>query len=193
MYSVDQSEQLIIFIGSLGVGFLLGIVYDVFRAIRLSFTKSKVAVVVSDVLYFTLFALATFIYALAANKGEVRSYIIIGELSGAAFYYFSFGLAVIKLTDRFVTAFNRFKAFLFKVISAPFRLIRKVFGKLYRKIWAFLKKSEKKSEKIQKNLLPKARLYVYNLLGIFGVGKTHFRKGGGDFGKEKNEQKQKDL
>ncbi len=193
MYSVDQSEQLIIFLASLGVGFLLGVVYDVFRALRLCFTKSKPTVVIFDILYFFLFALATFIFVLAANKGEVRSYIIIGELLGAAFYYFSFGLAVIKITDRFVAFSKRFFTTLFKVLSAPFRFAYKLIGKLFRKTEVIFKKSEKKSQKIRKKLLPKLHLYVYNLLSILGVGKAHIRKGGSNFGNEKKEKKQSDL
>ena len=48
MYNVDQSEQTLIFIASLGVGFLLGILYDALRAVRLSFTKGKIAVIIFD-------------------------------------------------------------------------------------------------------------------------------------------------
>ena len=43
MYNVYQSEQMLIFLASLGVGFLLGVLYDLFRALRLSFTKGKIA------------------------------------------------------------------------------------------------------------------------------------------------------
>ena len=189
MYSVDQSEQLIIFIGALGTGFLLGIVYDIFRALRLSFTKNKVSVVISDILYFTVFALATYIYVLAANKGELRSYIIIGELIGGAFYYFSFGLAVIRLTDKFVSFLQKLKNLLYRVVTAPFRLVSKLFKRLFGKLWVFFKKSEKKSEKIRKKLLPKIRLYVYNLLSVSIVGKSHIRKGGGNFDEKENQQK----
>ena len=67
MYSVPQSEQLTIFISSLGLGFLLGILYDVLRALRLSLTKSKGAIVFFDILYFILFGFCTFIFILALN------------------------------------------------------------------------------------------------------------------------------
>ena len=61
MYSVEQSEQTLIFVASLGVGFLLGILYDIFRALRLSFTKGKAAIVIFDLLYFFAVAFLSFL------------------------------------------------------------------------------------------------------------------------------------
>jgi spore cortex biosynthesis protein YabQ len=169
------------------MGFLLGVLYDILRAMRLSFTKSKIALVFFDILYFVLFGVITFLFILTLNKGEVRSYIIVGELIGAVFYYISFGIAVIKFTDKAILALKRFYALLFKVISAPFKLLKRIFLKSTQPILSFFKKTEKKSSKIRKKLLPKLRLYVYNLFGILFPDKLYFKKGGGVFGKNKEE------
>ena len=96
MYNVSQNEQVLIFIASLGVGFILGVLYDFLRALKLSFTKGKIAVIIFDLLYFFMVAFWSYIFILAANKGEIRSYIIRGELLGAIFYYFSLGIALMK-------------------------------------------------------------------------------------------------
>ena len=188
MYNVYQSEQMLIFLASLGVGFLLGILYDFLRTIRLSFTKGRISVIIFDLLYFFMVAFLSYIFILAANKGEVRSYIIIGELLGAVFYYFSLGFALMKLTDKFVLLLKRFYSFVFKIISFPFRLIKSTFLKLYEKLKSFFQKSEKKSQKIQKKVLPKARVYVYNLFGILCAGSQKSRKGGKADGKGKKEK-----
>ncbi|MBQ8182884.1 MAG: spore cortex biosynthesis protein YabQ [Clostridia bacterium] len=189
MYSVPQNEQLSILVSSLGLGFLLGILYDVLRALRLSVTNSKIALVVSDIIYFILFGLITFIFILALNKGEIRFYIIIGELIGAVFYYISLGIAVIKITDKMIALLKRFYSFIFKVISAPFRLIKKCFSKLLCRLRKFFLKTEKKSSKIRKKLLPKLRLYVYNLFGILLAGKINLKKGGRNIGENYEEEK----
>lgn len=177
MYSFEQSEQLKFFLLSLGVGFTLGVLYDILRAVRLSFTRAKAAVVVFDILYFLLFGLATFLFILAINKGEIRFYLIFGEIIGAAFYYFSFGTAAIKLTDIFVKAFRRFFGTVFKILFAPFRLLFGLFKKLFLKISSFFKKTRKKSEKNRKKLLPKLKLYVYNLYGMFKKRKVSLNGG----------------
>ncbi len=189
MYNVYQSEQMLIFLASLGVGFLLGILYDFLRAVRLSFTRGKIAVIIFDLLYFFMVAFVSYIFILASNKGEVRSYIIIGELLGAVFYYFSLGFALMKLTDKFVSILKSFYLLVFKIISFPFRLMKSTFLKLYAKLKSFFRKSEKKSQKIQKKVLPKWRVYVYNLFGILCAGSQKSRKGGkalGDGEKEKS-------
>ena len=178
MYNVYQSEQFLIFLASLGVGFLLGILYDFLRAVRLSFAKGKFVVVFFDLLYFFIVAFASYIFILAANKGEVRSYIIIGELIGAVFYYFSLGLALMKLTDRLVLLLKRLYSFVFKIISFPFRFIKSTFLRVLSEFKTFFEKSEKKTKKIQKKVLPKWRVYVYNLFGILCAGSQISRKGG---------------
>ena len=188
MYNVEQSEQALIFIASLGVGFILGVLYDALRAIRLSFTKGKIPVIIFDLIYFFIVAFVSYIFILASNKGEVRSYIIIGELLGAVFYYFSLGVAVIKLTDRFVNLLKQTYKFVFNIISFPFRLLKRLSHKVFGKLFNFLKKSKKKSQKIQKKVLPKWRVYVYNLFGILCAGSQKARKGGKADGKGKKEE-----
>jgi len=178
MYTVHPNEQMLIFLASLGVGFLFGVLYDFFRALRMSVFKGKWVVVVFDLFYFFIVAFFSYIFILAANKGEVRSYIIIGELLGAVFYYFSFGIVVMKLTNRLVSLLKRFYSFVFKIISFPFRLVKRFFKSIFSKLHIISKKNKKNLQKISKKVLPKGRMYVYNLLGILCVGSDESRKGG---------------
>lgn len=191
MYSVAHSQQLSIFIGALGLGFLLGILYDVLRAIRLTFTSSKVFNIFFDLLYFFIFGISTFMFILALNKGEVRLYIIAGEIIGAAFYYISFGIAAIKITNRFSKTVKRLFHFVIKIIFSPFRFIYRIFSRLSEKITKHLKKTKKNSEKISKKHLQKLRIYVYNLSGIILAHVKHSKKGGDGF--DSNKTKEKDT
>lgn len=187
MYTVAQSEQLSIFFAALGFGFLLGILYDITRAIRLTFTKSKWAIVAFDILYFVLFAFLTVLFIIAMNKGEVRFYIIAGQVIGWLFYYFSFGIAVIKFTDYLVTAIKRIFAFLYRVLTAPLSLVLKCLNHIFNKMCFLFKKTEKKSSNLRKKHLPKLRLYVYNLFGIISVRRNHKKKGGKHLDKKEKE------
>ncbi|MBQ6935070.1 MAG: spore cortex biosynthesis protein YabQ [Clostridia bacterium] len=185
MYSFEQSEQLKLFLLSLGAGFALGIVYDILRTIRLTFTKSKKVIFVFDIIYFIFFGLGTFIFFLATNKGEFRSYMILGEIVGWIFYYLSLGLAAKSFTETFVETIHAIFKFIFKIISAPFLLIfkgvlkiKEFFSEIYRKV----------SKKMQKNCkkdLQKLRLYVYNLLGILRGNELSKKKGGYNNGEQK--------
>ena len=92
---------------------------------------------------------------------------IFGEILGFIFYYVSFGIAAKSFTDAFVKAIHTTFSFLLKIILAPFKAIFKLFLKTKCKFSLFFKKLSKKNEKNRKKHLPKLRLYVYNLLGIF--------------------------
>jgi spore cortex biosynthesis protein YabQ len=177
MYTVPHARQLTIFICALGVGFLLGIIYDLCRCIRLSISESKGLVVFFDLLYFFIVSLVSFLYTLAMNKGEVRFYILLGEFIGLAFYYISFGIAVIKFTDKFTGVLKSVYNVVFRVVSAPFRAMKRVFLSLSEKSKKFFTKSRKKSEKIRKKHLPKVYMYVYNLLGILLANKRSSKDG----------------
>ena len=121
MYSFEQSEQLKLFLLSLGAGFVLGILYDILRTIRLTFTKSKKVIFIFDILYFVLFGFDTFIFFLATNKGEFRSYMVFGEVLGWIFYYLSFGLAAKSFTDAFVNAIQDYFCAIFTDFQGVFK------------------------------------------------------------------------
>lgn len=185
MYTVAQSEQLKIFAAALGAGFLLGAVYDFFRVLRLSLSRGKVCTVIFDILYFLIFGCGTYTFALAANKGEIRWYIIFGELAGAAVWYLSFAPFSHKLTNIFVNALRQ----LYSHILAPFRALKRSVISLLPKLDKKRKKTVKKSEKIRKKLLPKLQIYVYNLICIL-IGKSTFsEKGGSEVGKQKEKER----
>jgi spore cortex biosynthesis protein YabQ len=190
MYSFQQSEQLKFFLLSLGVGFALGIAYDILRTIRLTISKSKTLIFIFDVLYFLIFGFATFIFFLAINKGELRGYMLFGEVLGWVFYYVSFGLAAKTFTDKFVKIFHAIFKFVFKVVSAPFRLIFKVILTFKNKFLTFSQKVVKKTKKNSKKHLQKQRLYVYNLLGIFKKQQNVKKKGGANNEQQKKSEKE---
>ena len=185
MYSVPQNQQLIIFLASIGLGFLLGIFYDILRTIRLTISKSNVGIIVFDVIYFIIFGFASFLFILAMNKGEVRIYIPVGEVIGWFFYYFSFGLAAIKITDLLVKVIRGFFALIFKIIKLPFCLIYKGLYLLFKALCRLFKKIGNFFKKLLKKLLPKAYMYVYNLFGMVSVRRNNSKKGGRGFGKHK--------
>ncbi len=193
MYSVPQGRQLTIFICAIGAGFLLGILYDVMRTLRLSFTKSKAALILFDTVYFLLCGIISFLFILATNKGEVRFYILGGEIIGWLFYYFSFGIVAVRVTDIIVKLLDKTKSILIRVIIAPLRLIYGFFNRINKKLHVFFEKSKKKSRKIRKKHLQKLRLYVYNLFGIVSTREINFQKGGKVLGKRKNKKEKETI
>ena len=161
IYIQGMAEQTEIFFYSLGFGFLLGILYDIFRLVRLIVSRSKGVILFMDLLYFAVCSLLVFCFILAADSGKVRLYTVAGEVIGWLIYYFSFGTVAIRFSNAVVSFFKR-------VNYAVSRRIKSVFGKIFRKFRKTgenCKKIIRKSDKKAKFNLQKYRHIVYNLYG----------------------------
>lgn len=118
------AEQTRIFLLSCGTGFLLGFLYDIFRFFRLLFSVKKGAVFIFDISFSLLATFMSFIFILTANKGEVRWYIIAGEIIGMAVYYFALGEVSLKFFKRVISSVKKINSVILKAFKLPFKKIR---------------------------------------------------------------------
>ena len=80
MYMLTIADQTRLFLLALGLGFLLGIVYDLFRVVRMAFTMRRVGVFDTRCAFFPhLVPPPPFFFCLPFNQGEIRGFIIAGE------------------------------------------------------------------------------------------------------------------
>lgn len=173
-YIQGIAAQTEIFLYAFGFGFMLGILYDVFRTLRMIISGSKGFVLFMDLLYFAVCTFLTFCFVLAVDSGRIRIYVAAGEILGWFVYYFSFGAIAIRAGNAVVSFFKR-------VFSAAVKPVKRVSGKILRKIGKIkniCKKNTRKFDKKQKFILQKYRGIVYNLLGY--TEKHNFEKKGND-------------
>ncbi len=152
MWEINLKNQIFTFLLSLVLGMIVCLVYDLSCfAVR---HKSKPFKTASDIVYFVFLAFVNFCFFLIASNGEMRLYLLVGELIGFIFCKKTlsvvFGLLLItldKLIKSIKSILNRF-----------------VFGPAYN----FLEKSAKitlktgkKSLKIIKKGLKKHKDIVY--------------------------------
>lgn len=145
-YIQGLSAQTEIFLLSLGFGFLLGILYDIFRTLRLVISRSAGFTVFMDVFYFIMCAFLVFCFNLVADEGKIRLYVLFGDLLGWLIYYFSFGEISLKISNRIIFLCRRMK----RAISKPFlRLGYRIKRKTEKNVVFFgnlIKKFNKKSK-----------------------------------------------
>lgn len=159
VYIQGLAEQTRIFLYALGFGFLLGILYDIFRTLRLIISRSRGFVFFMDILYFAVCSFLTFCFIMIVDSGRVRIYVAIGEILGWLIYYFSFGAIAMKTTNAVVVFVKRFFSALFKPVKRIFHMIFRKMGKFSE----FSKKIIRKSDKKTKFSLQKYKSIVYNL------------------------------
>lgn len=153
IYSLSIAEQTKGFLLSLGFGFLMGILYDLFRIIRICISKSKTIVLVFDLLYFVCLAFCSYIFFLVVNEGDIRAFLIVGEGIGFAIYYFSLGVVVFTASEKIVNTTKKVILKLFKIILSPFCWI-------FKKLKTFLEKISKKWHKKGKKIKNKSKFHL---------------------------------
>jgi hypothetical protein len=129
----------------------------------------------------------SFLLLLSVTDGQIRFYVILGELIGFFVYYFSLGVFIVKICEKITAVLKklfavvkRFFLFVFRVISFPFRklfkLLKGIFKKIYEKTLKNTKKIVKKSKyhlQVDTALLYNQRVYKGNV----AQSNTRYRKG----------------
>ena len=95
---LDVSNQGLQFIYSLLLGTGLGIIYEVFRILRIAFNFKNIAIFIQDLVYFFIISPIIFVFLLNTTYGKVRIYILVGTFLGFLLYYFTLGVFVRKIS-----------------------------------------------------------------------------------------------
>ncbi|MBS5343438.1 MAG: spore cortex biosynthesis protein YabQ [Clostridium sp.] len=175
---VTLSSQLLSLGISVLVGLALAVVYDGFRVTRILFRTGKIAMYVQDILYGIAAAFATFLLALAVNYGEIRFYIIGGELIGMTVYFLTLGRITVRIAKWVHRICVKIALWLKIHVSEP---IKRFYEK--KKVAIALKndknkKRKKNSERNIENPLKPAPDIVYNRIKSFFIGSGEELKGG---------------
>lgn len=131
-------------------GVVLGIYYDVFRVIRLVTVCERRHVFFQDVFYMVTCGGLTFLFAFAANYGDVRFYMLAGEAIGWCVYHLTLGALTVRCTALVVRLLEIvagwLKRFLFLPIGRFLRFLLRLISIPFQKLGAVLKKSAANSK-----------------------------------------------
>ena len=139
MYLPDAAQQNQVLLLSVGFGTLLGVVYDLFRLVRLACADRRRGVFLQDLLYLVVAAFLTVLFLLPVNHGSLRLFILLAMAAGFSAYYFTLSRLVMRAGQLLFGALRRLVSFAARVVSAPLRLALR--------FAAFLRKKTKKRKK----------------------------------------------
>lgn len=94
-----SGQQFGLFLVSCLFGVPIGIVFDIFRVLRMIFRHGRVAVVIEDILFFMLYGVFLMCFTITAARSEFRFYYCFGNLLGFILYFVTIG--------HFITGFLR--------------------------------------------------------------------------------------
>ncbi len=121
-----MENQLYVFFVFILTGFLIGILFDIFRIIRKTFKSSDIVTYIQDSIFWILTGLLLLFCLFKFNNGELRLYIFIGIISGFSIYilvfsklFISISMFVIKVIKKIITY----------IIIIPLKYISKILRK----------------------------------------------------------------
>jgi len=93
------SEQTELFLLSVLAGVVFGVLWDVFRALRVIFPpmRSTILTAVCDALYMIICGFGIYIFSLIFARGEIRFYYFLGALLGAVIYIMTAGKVIMGI------------------------------------------------------------------------------------------------
>ncbi len=134
MYLDTIGEQSRVFFYSVGMGFLLGILYEVFEFIGFFLPKKQLYIIPRDIIFMVVSAFLMFLFSLSVHNGGFKFYVYFGSLIGFFICFFSLG-RLLRKSGMSLAMF-----------------LKSRFGKFKRRTLSFLKKiREKRAEKAKKS------------------------------------------
>ena len=79
------TEQTNLFLLSILVGALLGVVYEIFRVIRITLPHNDIAVFFEDLLFSFIWGFSMLVFVIELGRGELRLFFVIGNIIGYAY------------------------------------------------------------------------------------------------------------
>ena len=95
-YVQSHSEQLIIFIRCIGLGVLLGLLYDAFSVLRSLLSDKMRAYVFCDIVFSLIATVISFFFMVLYNNGRVRFNLVAAQLMGGVAFHLSAGRHLIR-------------------------------------------------------------------------------------------------
>lgn len=158
---IAQQTQVFLIACLIGAG--LGAFYDVFRIIRIAVKNPAAIVFLEDALFFAVCALVTFFYMMQSIGGQLRFFIVLGELLGGAIYYFTIGSLVMKISKLIIRAVKAVFRFIYRVLIRPVLILLVWLGRKIRKFLSKLMIPFKKFGTKVKFRLKQRQVLLYNL------------------------------
>lgn len=161
--TVSVSSQMMLFLLSIGIGSVFGLVYDVLYLGRLLSSCGKVLSFVWDCLYLLACGAFTFLFLLAGNAGEIRLFVLLGELLGYILYRLTVGVLVSKGMHWLAASMRRTTAAAGRQLKRPVVRAKQKWSVLLSKKRKHLKKSGRRERKDAQRCLKPAGKVMYNL------------------------------
>lgn len=124
----NVSEETRLFLLCAVLGAVLGIAYDVFRAVRALIPHRPVFVALEDIVFFCLWGIELAAFSTGPGRGAFRFYFFAGNALGFALYYFTLGFLTFHLFQWVLGGIQKIVRMIFSFFK---RLLLRPFGAVF--------------------------------------------------------------
>lgn len=129
-------------------GMAIGILFDIFRALRKNFNTSDILISIQDILFWIITGFMILYNIWYFNDGEIRIFMFLGIILGVLIYILTLSSIIFQLLYKILTIA---KSILIKPIQAIIKLFNGVFEGFLKILQKNLKKIGNKKGKIKKD------------------------------------------
>lgn len=123
---LSMKNQIFIFTYIIGVGFLTGILYDLFRIIRKVIKHSNFFIHIEDIIYWILVTFIVFKFIISKNNGETRLFLIAGVMVGMVLYFYTLSIIFINSILSVLHIIEKVIKTVISIILFPVKLVIKI-------------------------------------------------------------------
>ena len=152
-----------VFVGSLLVGALLGLLYDCFRITRVALPLPKLVVFCEDLCFCLIAAGATFAYLLMVVEGQLRFFVLLGEGLGWLVYRLTLGGLVMGCANALIRLVKRMLHLLDRMLLRPILRLGRWLLRPWRQLFEWMGSQFKKQGAAARFRLKQQRILLYNL------------------------------
>lgn len=116
-------------------GFLIGLLFDIFRILRKSFKTNDFITYLEDITFWIMTGFIILYSIFKFNNGELRGFLFVGIIIGTLMYMLIFSKIFMKVNLYII---NLFKKLFYTIIILPFMFIFKILKRIIFKPISFL-------------------------------------------------------
>lgn len=140
MWEINNSLQLLGFARAAGLGVIICLVYDIFRAFRKAKKYDTFTIFFQDIFFSFFITFAVFLFLLSTTNGELRAFVLIGIFIGFFICRFTVSPLLFKLIFFILSKIFMFFSFVSNNFHAFFELLEGNAVKICKKSGKTLKK-----------------------------------------------------
>ena len=154
---VDVNAQTIQFLACVLSGGAIGILYNLFAAIRCGFSVGRIATFFVDLTFWIAGTAVFFCILHISCSGEITWYGLLGVMLGLTLYLSSASRIVYPILLNIIKLIKRLLTFCIKIFIMPFYKIFKVCGRLFKPVKKLAQNTRKKTSNFVKNNVEKIK------------------------------------